>query len=397
MNVSATNLVKYSLQFRKNENDIKNVNFSVQLTKCEIDSLTFLFSKYYDQSKYVIVKGLTFFNEFNKCVDAVKHNFDSKQDNNEIKQLFSMFLKHEFMGQIPNFKKIMQFLQKYLLTIDSPSISDINSTCNVCPVNQLACLNCKILYLSASISMFDINTQNGWDIFLRPMFGLPLFIYILMKTDYDNNGIFNSDDLMTNAFATFFYNLLSDKSVKYINVKTVQGLVDECRRVTASFDVQQLEFLLCMLRNKNTCDTPLFLPFKNFIIQLACKTKIKQAKINKIASVVFTGFYLRIYIEAATPRLINNQNGNNSALRKQYPFGGPGKTLTPYEMELRNVCRFLLPTYTNEQFENFINKLYGIKQDLSIDQYIVTEKLIRQLVSKHNLDEDFAVLLNHNV
>ncbi|QUJ09280.1 p48/p45 protein [Gynaephora ruoergensis nucleopolyhedrovirus] len=382
--------VKYCLQFRKNETDTKHVNFSVSLSVCEIESLAFLFSKYFDQNKCVAVKGLTFFNEFNKCVDAVKRNFDNKQTNNEIKQLFSVFLKHEFMNQVPNFRKIMQYLSKYLKPVDAPSITDIGAECEKCSMNRLECLSCKINYLSVSIANFDRNIQNGWDIFLRPMFGLPLFLYILIKTDYNCNGIFNADDLMTNSFASFFRNLLNDRSIKYVNAKTVQVLADECRRVVAGVDINDLEFLLCMLRNKNTCDTPLFAPFKNFILQLALKTKIKPSKINKIASVVFTGFYLRVYIEGAFSKLQNNGSG------KIYPFGA-NDCPTPFEIELRNVCRFVLPKYTDEQFEKFICKLAAIKNDLSVEQYLVTEKHIRKLVSKHNLDEDFSVLLNQNV
>ncbi|QYC92672.1 P48/p45 [Trabala vishnou gigantina nucleopolyhedrovirus] len=426
MNSAKTNLVKYCIQFRKNNNDIKNVVFNVSLTVYEIDSIAFLFSKYFDQSKYVAVKGLTFFSEFNKCVETVKRNFDSKQQNNDIKQLFSVFLKHEFMNQVPNFRKIMQYLQKYLKAIETPSIMEIGSSCDKCSVNELKCLSCKINYVSASVTMFDKSIQDGWDIFLRPMFGLPIFMYILLKTDYDHNGIFNADDLMTNSFALFFRNLLSDKASQYVNQKSVQPLVNECRRLTAGLNHHELEYLLCMLRNRNTCDTVLFAPFKNFIFQMACKTKIKQAKINKIASVIFTGFYLRLYIDGALTRPNNNNGFNNHQTLpfKQYAFGntlvfdesksrgGNGNnnnnndnniinftenSLTPFELELRNVCRFILPKYTHEQFEKFIGKLAAVKRDLSIEQYIVTEKQIRQLVNKHNLDEDFSVLLNQNV
>ncbi|ABY65816.1 p45 [Orgyia leucostigma nucleopolyhedrovirus] len=393
MSSLTSHLVKYCLQFCKNAHDVKTVTFQVRLTICEIDSLAFLFSKYFDQSKYVNVKGLTFFNEFNKCVEYVKQNFDSKQQNNDIKQLFSVFLKHEFMGQVPNFKKIMQFLQKYLKSINTPSVAEIAAECDKCALNKLDCTTCKINYLAASINVFNANIKNGWDIFLRPMFGLPLFLFVIIKTDYDENGVFNADDLMTDSFASFFYNLLSDKSFSFVNQKSVQPLMEDCRRATVGYDAHNLEFLLCMLRNNNTCNTPLFTPFKNFIIQLAIKTKIKQAKINKIAAVVFTGFYLRVYVESAGARLKNVVKST-----KRYPFDpiDNGETLTPFELELRNVCRFILPQYNEEQFEKFIFKLANIKRDLSTEQYIVTENHIRRLVNKHNLDEDFAVLLKQH-
>ncbi|ABF47430.1 P45 [Clanis bilineata nucleopolyhedrovirus] len=375
---SLNHRVPYRLIFRKNANDVKHVNFYANFTTCEIDSLVFLFSRYFDQNKYVHVKGLTFFNEFNKCVDVVKNNFENKQQNNEIKQIFSMFLRHEFMSQVPNFKKILQYLQKYLKPVPSPFILEIGSKCDSCSINGLECIECKINYLSACITTFDEGMQDGWDIFLRPMFGLPLFMFVLIRTEFDSDGIFNADDLITNSFSRFFYNLLCDKANQYVNVKTVQPLVDECRRGVNSLKCHELEFLLCMLRNKNTCDSQLFAPFKQFMIQLALKTKIKQSKLNKIASVVFTGFYLRLYLEGASNKLVASGT-------------------SPFDVEVRNVCRFILSTYDNERFEKFMVKLANIKKDLSVEQYIVTENHIRQLVNKHNLDEDFATLLNDNV
>ncbi|AKC91675.1 ac103 [Lambdina fiscellaria nucleopolyhedrovirus] len=392
-----TATVRYTLRFAKNSIDVKTVNFNVSLSTSEIDSLAFLFSKYFDQSKHVDVRGLTFFNEFNKCVDFVKHNFETSASaaadgqSAEVKRFFSLFLKHEFMGQVPHFKKIMQYLQKYYKPVASPCVTDISAACDSCPVNRLTCLQCKIHYLASAITTFDSGIQDGWDIFLRPMFGLPLFLFVLLRTDYRDNGTFNADDLITNSFAVFLRNLLCDKASRFVNAKTVQPLVDECRRITAGVPIPQMELLLCMLRSNNTCDTPLFTPFRNFIIQLACKTKIKQAKINKIASVVFTGFYLRLYTEGAANRM-----ASTTLLQKHHPFGPDGR-LTPFEMELRNVCRFVLPAYDEVRFERFVQKLANIRDDLNVEQYIVTDNLIRQLVSKHDLDEDFSVLLNQNV
>lgn len=383
-------VVEYTLKFTKHETDYKNVKFTAQLNVCEIDSLVFLFSKYYDQSKNVKVKGLTFFNEFNKCVDAVKRNFESKHENNEIKQLFTVFLKHEFMTQVPNFRKIMQYLEKYYKPVKAPNVHVICAECDSCQLNSIDCVACKTRYLTQSISLFDEGIQTGWDIFLRPMFGLPIFVYVLMKTDYQTNGLFTADDLITNSFAIFFQNLLSDKASEYLNYKNVQPLLNECRRVTAGINSNQLEYLLCMLRNKNTGDSLLFVPFKNFILQLAKKTKIKHTKINKIAAVIFTGFYLRLYIESVIGKLAVTPR------TKVYKFSADGE-ISAFEVELRNVCHFIMPEYTDEQFETFIAKLAAIKQDLAVPQYIVTEKHIRQLIGKHNLLDDFSVLLNNNV
>ncbi|QAT90345.1 P45 [Spodoptera exempta nucleopolyhedrovirus] len=368
--------VEYTLRFNKFDT-FQNVNFQVCLSVDEIDSLAFLYSKYYNHGDNVHVKGLTFFNEFNKCVDFVKQNFESKQTNNDVKKIFSIFLKDEFMGQVPKFRTIMQYLQKYYKPTPTPDVSSIASQCDKCSLNSLACIQCKINYLSASISVFDSSIQDGWDIFLRPMFGLPLFLYVLLKTEFAEDGMFNADDLITNSFAQFFYNLLCDKATSnFVNHKACMPIVKECKRVTVALRDPELERLLCMLRNNNSCDSKLFLPFRVFVVELARKTKIKPVKINKMASVVFTGFYLRQYLEAA-----------------------PNKTKSAAELELRNVCRFILNKYSDEKFENFIVKLANIKADLFkeiMEQYIVSESYIRHMVLKYNLDEELSVLLEEN-
>ncbi|AKR17379.1 P48 [Urbanus proteus nucleopolyhedrovirus] len=365
--------VLYSLQFSKN-NSPKRVNFKINLSENEIDSLAFLFSKYYNHSKIVIVKGLTFFNEFNKCIDNVKKELENKHSNDEIKRILSAFLKNEFMSQVPQFRKLMDYMQKYYKPVISPDISNIDTSCSSCALNKLECRECKIRYIVASVDAFNENIVDGWDIFLRPMFGMPIMLYILCKTNYEANGVFNSDDLVTNLFARFFSSVLNDNSNKYVNKKMCYSLIDECRKATASLTEHDLEFLLCMLRKNNMCDSPVFAPFKHFVLQLAHKTKIKIAKLNKIASVIFTGFYLRLYLESASKRIHS----------------------TPFDLELRNVCRFILQDYNAEKFNNFMYKLSNIREDLSTDQYIITEKNIRQMILKYNLDEDLSYLLNKN-
>nr|AHC69605.1 P45 [Lymantria dispar multiple nucleopolyhedrovirus]QPD01899.1 P45 [Lymantria dispar multiple nucleopolyhedrovirus]QPD02073.1 P45 [Lymantria dispar multiple nucleopolyhedrovirus] len=381
--------VEYSLQFKKNADDVKNVMFEARLTVSEIDSLAFLFSKFYDQNKHVHVKGLTFFNEFNKCIDYVKQNFDAKQQSDDIKQIFSIFLRHEFMTQVPHFKKITQYLQKYYKPSPSPCVPEIAARCQTCSAGRLQCLTCKSRYVSSAVAKFSSTLHDGWDIFLRPMFGLPLFLYVCLKTRFDAGGVFNADDLITDAFARFLFNLLSDKSADFVQRRAVAPLVEECRRAVVNLSVRELELLLCTLRNKNTCETILFAPFKQFITKLALKTKIKHAKISKIASVVFTGFFLRLYLDGAEHKIAQASGADVF-------FSGDG-TLTPFEVEVRNVCRFVLPQYTDEQLSGFVAKLARIRDDLAVECYIVTEKQIRQLVTKHNLDEDFAVLINQNV
>ncbi|AAZ38235.1 P45 [Agrotis segetum nucleopolyhedrovirus A] len=374
---SAMSVVGYTLRFNKFDS-FQNVNFQVRLSVDEIDSLAFLYSKYYNHSDNVNIKGLTFFNEFNKCVEFVKANFETKQTSNDVKKIFSVFLKDEFMSQVPKFRTIMQYLQRYYKPTPAPDIAVIGAACANCSINSIACLECKINYLSTSISVFDCGIQDGWDIFLRPMFGLPLFLYVLLKTDFPEGSMFNADDLITNSFAQFFYNLLCDKATtNYVDHKACASIIKECKRVTVALRDKDLERLLCMLRNNSSCDSKLFLPFKVFIVELARKTKIKPLKVNKMASVVFTGFYLRQYLEAA-----------------------PNKTRSAAELELRNVCRFILNKYSDEKFENFISKLASIKADLfkeTMQQYIVSESYIRHMVLKYNLDEELSVLLEENV
>nr|AOL57238.1 P45 [Chrysodeixis includens nucleopolyhedrovirus] len=374
---NAMNLVEYTLRFNKFDS-FQNVNFRVLLSAAEIDSLAFLFSKYFDQSTNVNIKGLTFFNEFNKCVDVVKRDFDSKQDNNDVKKNFPYSLKTSFMSQVPKFRTIMQYLQKYYKSTPAPSIMQLNSRCEICSVNKIECLSCKINYLSESLTVFDTAIQDGWDIFLRPMFGLPIFLYIILKTEYDANGVFNADDLITNSFTQFFYNLLCDKATTgYLNFKACASLIKECRLVVGALQDDDLEQLLWKLRNNNTCESKLFSPFKRFITELALKTKIKAPKINKIASIVFTGFFLRLYLESSA-----------------------NKTKTAADLEMRNVCRFIFHNYDDDKFEKFMLKLQGIKQDLfseTMSEYIVAERYIRQLVTKYKLDEELYHLLNDNV
>ncbi|AXU41544.1 P48 [Alphabaculovirus altermyunipunctae] len=368
-------LIDYCLRFNLYD-DFKNVSFGANLTKAEIDSLSFLFSVYFDQKERVYVKGLTFFTEFNKCVELIKHNFENKPNNsNDVKQIFSLFLRDEFMNQVPNFQTIMNYLKRYYKPILKPDIDQLLAMCASCGLHRsLQCFTCKCRYLSASITAFDIGIQDGWDMFLRPMFGLPVYMVVLLNTDFSKHDVaFNLDDMITHAFAQFFYNLLCDKaSSMYTNRSACNELVRECQKVTVGLSDRELEMLLSSL-NSHSYHTKLFSPFKRFMEDVSRCTKIK--KINKIASVIFTGFYLRNYLEAA-----------------------PNKTFSAAELEVRNVCRLILKQYTHEQYETFIVKLKKIKNDLSIglmSTYIITEDFIRRLCTENNLDQDIATLLEN--
>jgi hypothetical protein len=364
--------IDYCLRFFQYD-DFKNVSFGADLTIEQIESLSFLFSVYYDQKDCVKVKGLTFFTEFFKIVQNVKKNFESRDDNSDIKRIFSIFLKDEFMNQVTNFQQIIQYLRPYYKPIMKPNIDEIASLCVECPARQIACLMCKSRYVSVSISVFDVSVQEGWDIFLRPMFGLPIFLNILLHTRLErSDDIFKIDDIITNSFTQFFYNLLCDKAfMLYSNKQACAPFVKECRKVLVGVEDKDLELLLTGL-NSYTFSSKLYSPFKLFMQNLSKGIKVK--KVNKIASVLFTGFFLRHYLEAA-----------------------PNKTKFASELEIRNVCRLIMKQYNDEQFECFINKLKDIKTELSIalmKSYIVPENFIRHLCIKHNLDKDISLLID---
>jgi nitrogen regulatory protein PII-like uncharacterized protein len=378
-----TYLVDYELRFYKIDVSI-NVKFQANLSARVIESSAFLFSNYFEQTEIVRTKGLTFFNEFNTCVNYVKSNFEHRQNDDNVKRLFSFFLKDEFMSQVPQFRNVIKFLKVYYKPIERPNVRDIVATCTECTEDNLHCFQCKKAYLSKSISVFDSGIQHGWDIFLRPMFGLPLFLSILLRTDFstnfDESGVFNADDLITNTFAQFFYNLLCDKaSSNYVDRNACRPLIADCQKVTANMSDRDLEMLLCLLRDNNNCESKIFAPFKQFVLKFMAFVKDKKInkKINKIASVIFTGFFLRQYLDSA-----------------------PKKTKSAAELELRNVCRFIMHNYNDEQMERFVQKIYSIKEKLMkklLQDFIVTERYIRHLIIEHRLEEEFSVLLDENV
>lgn len=365
-------LVDYCLRFNQFEN-FQNVSFGANLTKAEIDSLAFLFSVYFDQEDRVLVKGLNFFNEFNKCVELIKRDFEKKDDTSEVKNIFSLFLKDEFIGQVPNFQKIIKYLTVYYKPIPKPNLDELSALCADCPDKSIGCFACKCRYLSAAVSTFDAGIQEGWDIFLRPMFGLPLYLTVLLNTEFGKSEIFNADDLITNAFTQFLYNLLCDKaSTYYVKIDQCKGLLEECRRVTVGLNDRDLEQMLSSL-NESSINSKLYSPFKRFMEVFCRINKIKKR--TKIVPVMFMGFYLRNYLEAA-----------------------PNKTMSAADLELRNVCRLILKHYTLEQYEEFIIKLKDIKTELSAalcSHYIIPERFIRQLCVKYHLDKDISILINN--
>nr|AFS51934.1 DekiORF56 [Dendrolimus kikuchii nucleopolyhedrovirus] len=383
-----THRLRYTLRFNT-YNCFQNVCFEALLLDREIDSLCFLFSRYFDQSLSVDIKGLTFFTEFNKCIVAIKASFERQPvaDNiHNIKNIFSIFLRDEFMKQVPHFRSIMQYLQRFYKPTAVPDVGSLLCDAQCKRADRIQCFACKCAYLSSAIATLDVGLQDGWDIFLRPMFGMPLMLYILLKTDYKNEGeIVNENNLITQMFVQFFYNLLCDKAYSLYTKRDVCApFVKECKKVTALLRKEDQERLLCILSSQ--CNGAggggggggerLLAPFKSFMMDMG--RHIKMKKINKIASTVLIGFYLRHYLESLSV-----------------------KTTPAAELELRNVCRFILTKYSDENINLLVDKLKMIKIDLCnalMSELIVPETFIRHIINKYQLDNEIALLveLNHD-
>ncbi|AOT85525.1 p45/48 [Cyclophragma undans nucleopolyhedrovirus] len=380
-----THRLQYTLRFNTYDR-FQNVCFEALLLDREIDSLCFLFSRYFDQSLFVDIKGLTFFTEFNKCIVTIKASFEQQPvaDNmHSIKNIFSIFLRDEFMKQVPHFRSIMQYLQKFYKPTQAPNIEPLLCDAQCRSANKIQCFACKCDYLSSAISTLDGGLQNGWDIFLRPMFGMPLMLYILLKTDYKNeNEIVNENNLITQMFVQFFYNLLCDKAYSLYTKHDVCALyVKECKKATALLRKEDQDRLLCILSSQ--CNGTvggngerLLAPFKSFMMDMG--RHIKMKKINKIASTVLIGFYLRHYLESVSVKI------------------APAA-----ELELRNVCRFIMTKYSDENINLLVDKLKMIKMDLCnvlMSELIVPETFIRHIITKYQLDNEIALLveLNHD-
>jgi hypothetical protein len=235
-----------------------------------------------------------------------------------------------------------------------------------------------------------VGLQEGWDIFLRPMFGMPLMLYVLLKTNYtqENNDIVNENNLITQIFIQFFYNLLSDKAYSmYTKHNMCAPFIKACQNViTNNVRCVDHERVLLMLNaqcngNSSVNGERLLTPFKIFMMEMGKQTKMN--KVNKIASTVLIGFYLRFYLEALY--LIKKN-------KPLYPVA---------ELEWRNVCRLILNKYTDENIDVLIEKLKLIKLDICnalLNELIVPESFIRHIITKYQLDNEIALLmeLNHD-
>ncbi|AVA31139.1 p45/48 [Oxyplax ochracea nucleopolyhedrovirus] len=378
----------YNLRFnviKDNKYECKHYTFEANLSISEIDSLCFLFTKYFDQNESLDIKGLTFFTEYKKCIDKIKNSFEKQSDSEQvydIKNIFSIFLREEFVKQVPHFQIIIKYLKQFYKPLVCPDINGIMCV-NCAQSNKITCFECKCKYLSNSLSTLDVGLQNGWDIFLRPMLGLPLLAYVLFNTDFKNErDIVNENNLITHAFVQFFYNVLCDKASLHLKRESCTTFIKECKKVTSLLQKEDQERLLCILNSQCNGNTSiangdrLLLPFKNFMMKMGRCTKMK--KVNKIASTVLIGFYLRHYIDSITNKIY------------------PGD-----ELELRNVCRFIFTKYSDENINLLISKLKLVKIDLYnalLTEMIIPESFIRHVITKHNLDNEISLLveLNHD-
>ncbi|BAE72339.1 P48 [Hyphantria cunea nucleopolyhedrovirus] len=398
----------YNLRFgamHQNQHRFEHVRFEAQMQCHEIDSLTFLISKYFDQHNLVDVKGLTFFTEFNKCIIAIRAKFEAHPDSENlhgIKNIMGMFLRDEFIKQVPHFKTIMEYLKVYYNPITPPDAHAFMCDQHCRAVGKISCLSCKCNYLSNALAMLDVGLQDGWDIFLRPMFGMPLLIYVLLKTDYTSQpDVVNENNIMTQMFVQFFYNLLCDKAYSlHTKQKACEPLVKECKRVTTLLPIKDRHRLLVMLNEQcNNTSTvanahKLLTPFKNFMIKMGQRTKLK--KVNKVAATVLIGFFLRHYIESMPAPYLRNMCG---LLKTDQNLSAQDEICSAAELELLNVCRYILRKYSDKDVTVVVEKLKRIKLEIMkvlFCEKIVPETFIRRIIVDYQLDNEISLLLDLN-
>jgi hypothetical protein len=204
---------------------------------------------------------------------------------------------------------------------------------------------------------------------------------VLLKTDFESESdVVNENNLITQIFVQFFYNMICDKAYSmYTKQDTCIPFVQKCQRATRNLRNGDHERLLSILSaqcngNNGAAKEHLLLPFKSFMLEMGGHIKMK--KVNKLASTVLIGFYLRHYLEALSNRT--------------YPVP---------ELELRNVCRFLLNKYSDENINLLIEKLKLIKLDIChalMSEFIIPETFIRHIVTKYQLDNEISLLIELN-
>lgn len=365
--------IQYNLKFFK-LCETTYVTFQCSLTAYEIDTLTFLLSEYFGQQHLFNFEKLTFFNQYKYVVDVIKNDYEQKTSSDiEIKQMFRLFIDNDFIGQVPSFQTIMKSIKNYLKPING-----VEWIAKDCCKNFLDCIKCKATYMSEALSLLDAGLQNGWDIFFRPMLGIPLLFFALLKTKIEEDEMFNLDSIITNILLQFFYNLLSDKTTpQYWNFKKCNSLIENCREYILSYS--NVEYLLLNL-NVSTYNTKIYTPLRQFME----KNFNNNKQISRLIHKIFIGFYLRIFLEA--------KKRNDLRLKKPNPT-------SPFDLELRNVCRVLFREYTEKEFEEMICKLNDIKKDLFAEistNFVTPKECVLRIFNKYNLKNDVNRLLNNN-
>ncbi|AAG27361.1 PxORF63 peptide [Plutella xylostella granulovirus] len=364
--------IEYCLHFYKIDPKSVVVKFVCKMNESDIDKICFLLAEYYDQKSAFNFKGLTFFSQFSYVIDAIKKDYEQRNESDdEVKKIFKIFLENDFIKQVPSFNSIIGKLKPYYKTAKLVQLSEIK--CNVC-VDKLDCLACKAAYVSKGISLMDIELQNGWDIYFRPMLGLPLIFFVLFKSDLSgvDTEVFNVNNIITNLLLQFFYNLLCDKATPlYWNFDKCKPLIDNCQKYILGFKDDAFEYLLVGL-NTSSYNSKLYAPLKQFMEQ-----HYPTKQIGRLVHKLFIGFFMRVYFEA----------------RKQ-------KKVRSYDLEIRNVCRAVFNDYSDAEFESLISKLENIKKDLAYEistNLILPKELVMQLFNRNDLQNDITKLLNKSV
>lgn len=376
--------IEYDLKFYKlceeRGIDSRHVTFTCLLNAYEVDTLTFLLAEYFSQQQFFEFDKLTFFNQYKYVIDVIKRDYEHKTDSDaEVKQIFRLFIDNDFICQVPNFQAIMKRVRLYHKPIDGVEI-DFDACADGCG-RKLKCLRCKATYTSKALSALDSGLQEGWDIFYRPMLGIPLLFFALFRTDMSDvdQEIFNVDAIVTNTLLQFFYNLLSDKATpRFWDFKRCGPLIDSCREYVRG--VQDAEYLLANL-NSSTYTTKMYTPLRQFM-----ERNFGPKQVGKLVHKVFIGFYLRVFLEA-------KKRNDERAVSK----GAKAVTVSsPADLELRNVCRVLFKEYTEPEFERVVCKLRAIKEELFsiLAKNLVTPKeCVVGLFNKYDLKDDVGRLL----
>nr|WPN08695.1 p45/p48 [Cnaphalocrocis medinalis granulovirus] len=377
--------IQYNLKFYKlcEQLETKHVTFTCSLNVYEIDTLTFLLAEFFQQQHLFNFDKLTFFSQYKYVIDVIKKDYEQKTNSEpEVKQMFKLFIDNDFIGQVPCFQLIMKSVRNFYNC--SPTVNV--AFCDKCVVlKKLQCLYCRANYMSHGLTLLDSSLQNGWDIFFKPMLGVPLLFFALFKTNMSevDEEVFNVDNIVTNTLLQFFYNLLSDKATpQYWNFKKCNPLIKTCCEYVSG--VQNVEYLLLNLNNTNYY-TKTYTPLRQFM-----EKNFSNKQVGKLVHKIFIGFYLRIYLEA-------KKRNDERAIAKGAKFI---VVSSPGELELRNICRVLFKDYTQDEFECVIHKLIDIKNDLCSEltnNFVASKECVVKLFNKYNLKNDVSRLLQQSV